>query len=503
MAMQSVWKATTAEAAFPQLPGDIDVDVAVVGGGITGISAAALLAEQGRSVAVLEAHRVGEGTTGHSTGNLYAMVDQRLYRIRSKHDDEALHLVADSRRQGMAFIEERVRRYRIDCGYAHHPWVLFSESTDKDEVLEREAEAIARAGMNVVRETSLPLPFPIRSAIRVDGQAQFNPLAYVKGLAGSIQSDTCRIYERTKVTEFDEDNPTVVHTSHGVVRAKKVIMATHTPKGVRFVHTLMGAHREYGIAVRLNGGYPPGGIFWSTEQGHHHSLRRYTVGDETFLLVVGEPHKVGQEEHNEERLRQLEEYARSRFDVHSVAYRWGGQHYSPADGLPYIGESGFSPDVYMATGFATDGLVYGTTAALLIADMIVGRDNPWRELYDPGRFTPGASAGEFVKLNADVLAQYIRDLPGIADRDKLEEVPYGEGKTVEIDGEKCAVYRDENGKYHIVSAVCTHMDCIVNWNRAERSWDCPCHGSRFTIDGEVIEGPAVAELQKYRESTTD
>ena len=279
-----------------------------------------------------------------------------------------------------------------------------------------------------------------------------------------------------------------------------MIMATHTPKGISFLHTLLGPYREYAIAVKLRGGYPPPGIYWSTEQPHHHSLRSYSAGDQQYLVVIGEPHKVGQHEHNDELFGKLEEFVQKRFDVESVVYRWAGQHYRPADGLPYIGESAASPDVYIATGFATDGLAYGTAAAILIKDLINNTPNPLADVYDARRFTPVASATEFVKENVNVIAQYLKDLPGTADEGEFADVAPGEGRTVETDGAKYAVYREDNGALHVVSAVCTHMDCIVDWNRAERSWDCPCHGSRFTVDGEVIEGPAIAPLQQYRKN---
>lgn len=495
MRTQSVWKGTTASGDFPALSGDLDVDVAVIGGGITGLSTAYLLAREGRNVAVLEARRIGEGTTGHSTGNLYTLVDERLYEVRSKFDTETMKLVAESRARALEFVEQRILEYRIDCAFRHCPWVLYAESDETAGIVAREADAAEKAGLPVTRRSSIELPFGIRSAIQVDGQAQFNPLAFAKGLACGIESDCCRIFENTVVTDIEEGEPCVVQTAQGTVRAKEVVMATHTPKGISFLQTLLGPYREYGIAVRLkDGAYPPGGIYWSTEQPHHHSIRSYTAGGETYLLVIGEPHKVGQEEDNVQRIQKLEEFARSRFDVSTVEYRWGGQNYRPADGLPYIGRSAGSDHLYLATGFATDGLLYGVVGAKLMTDLIAGQRNPWSDAYDRGRFTPVASAGRFLKENINEAGQYLKNLPGVADEERLTDIPRGEGRTVELDGHKCAVYRSGDDTYHVVSAVCTHLKCIVSWNRAERSWDCPCHGSRFDIDGSVIEGPAYQPL---------
>jgi Rieske Fe-S protein len=259
----------------------------------------------------------------------------------------------------------------------------------------------------------------------------------------------------------------------------------------------MGAYREYAIAVKLSSGEYPKGIFWVMGQPHQHSIRSYTDSrGEDYLLVLGEPHKVGHKKDNETCFKSLESYAGMRFDVKSVDYQWSAQNYRSADGLPYIGATDDNANVYIATGFATDGLTYGTLAAMIISDLILGNENPWQKLYDPRRHHPFKSAGRFIKENVHVLMDYMHDLPYLAEAESVSGIAPGEGKTVAIKGEKFAVYRDETGELHQVSAVCTHMKCIVNWNKEAKSWDCPCHGSRFTVDGQVLEGPAIANLPK-------
>jgi glycine/D-amino acid oxidase-like deaminating enzyme/nitrite reductase/ring-hydroxylating ferredoxin subunit len=497
MRKTSLWKDDAEASAYAPLRKDLKVDVAIVGGGITGLTAAHLLARAGKSVAVLEAWQVGGGTTGFSTGNLYATVEERLKTIRSKFDRETVQAVAASRTAAIEYIENRVREFAMDCDFHRRPWRLISETEKDDNFLEKEYQACLDVGLDAHLDSTTPLPFNISKALRIENQAQFNPMQYVKALAAHSQGTGCAIFEHTPVLQIQEGSPNIVYTENGTVTASEVIHATHSPKGVRFVHTLMGAYREYAIAVKLNSGSYPEGIFWVMNKPHQHSIRSYTTrSGENYLLVLGEPHKVGHKKDNEICFQALETYIGARFDVKSVEYHWSAQNYRSADGLPYIGAIDDKPGVYIATGFATDGLTYGTLAAMIISDLILGNENPWSKLYDPRRHNPLKSAGRFIKESAHVFMHYMSDLPYLAEATQVSAIPPGEGKSVVIKGEKFAVYRDEAGEIHQVSAVCTHMKCLVNWNREQKSWDCPCHGSRFTVDGEVIEGPTAINLPK-------
>jgi glycine/D-amino acid oxidase-like deaminating enzyme/nitrite reductase/ring-hydroxylating ferredoxin subunit len=497
MKKTSLWKDDAEASFYAPLQKDLNVDIAIVGGGITGLTAAHLLARSGKSVAVLEAWRVGGGTTGFSTGNLYATVEERLKKLQSTFDTRTILAVTASRTAAIGHIENTIREFAIDCDFHRRPWRLLSETETFDKFLEEEYKACLDAGLDAYLDSTAPLPFTISKALRVENQAQFNPMQYVKALAAHIQGSGCAIFEHTPVLHINEGSPTVLYTQNGTVTADKLIHATHSPKGVRFVHTLMGVYREYAIAVKLNSSNYPEGIFWAMNKPHQHSIRSYmSRSGENYLLVLGEPHKVGHKKDNEICFRNLETYIRARFDVKSVEYHWSAQNYRSADGLPYIGAINDKANVYIATGFATDGLTYGTLAAMIISDLILGNENPWSKLYDPRRHNPLKSAGRFIKENVHVFMDYLKDMPYRAEAKRIAGILPGEGKTVVLKGEKFAVYRDETGELHQVSAVCTHMKCIVNWNKEQKSWDCPCHGSRFTVDGQVIEGPAILNLPK-------
>lgn len=492
---QSLWKANASQSNFPTLNEDITVDVAIVGGGITGITSAYLLGKSGLKVAVLEARNIADSTTGNSTGNLYSMIDKRLHHIQSKWDKETAQQVAASRTAAVDLVERLVHEHNIDCSFKRVPWYLFSETEKKDETIEKEYKAAGDYGLQVERLTDLPIPVKVHAALKVENQAQFDPAAFTRGLAKKIDKQNVRIYENSAVENIEKGDPHVLKTAAGSVTAKKIIMATHTPKGIYALHTAVYAYREYAIAVKLKSGNVPDGIYWDTEATHHSSIRSWKSDTGNYAILVGGHHKVGEETNHQQHYRKLEENARRLFDVESVDYHWSAQHYKPADGLPYIGET-TEGNIYVATGFSTDGLTYGVLSAMIIDDLINDRENRWAKMYKATRFTPLKSAKEFVKENLDVAAEFLNLLPGQADAEEFREVKPGEGKIVEADKTKLAVYRDDNGQVHCVSAVCTHLGCIVDWNDAEKSWDCPCHGSRFEVDGKVIEGPAISPLDK-------
>lgn len=494
---QSLWKADASKENYPSLQEDVETEVAIIGGGITGITTAYLLAEAGKDVVVLESGELAGSTTGDSTGNLYTMLDNRLHHIKAKFNEDTAKTVAESRTTAVNLIEELQEQHDIDCSFKRQPWYLYSETEKKDETIEDSKKTLQQLGLDVDILNELPLPFPVSSAIRVKNQAQFNPAAFVKGLASKIDKKRCRIFTQTTVYHIEKGETHVLETPNAKVRASKIILATHTPKGVYALQTELYPHREYAIAAKLKSGNYPEGIFWDTEATNHQSVRSYENENGKFLVLVGQHHKVGQEDDEKDYFGELENNARKNFDIKSIPYKWSAQHYKPADGLPYIGESS-DDNIFVATGFSTDGLTYGVVSAIIFRDLLTGRKNNWTEIYDPGRFTPLKSAKNFIKGNINVAKQYLKDLPGNVDTKELSEIKPGEGKIVEMKSEKWAVHRDIKGQLHASSAVCTHMDCIVNWNNEEKSWDCPCHGSRFKPTGEVIEGPAFSPLDNRK-----
>lgn len=495
----SVWNANNSRSRYPELKNDLEVDIAIVGAGITGITAAYLLAKEGKSVAVLEAHKVGNGSTAFSTGNLYATVGERLSSIEKKHGQDVMLEVVRSRNAAIDFIEQTIANKQIDCEFKRVPWHLFSTERDTEEnsEIQEEFSAGRKAGLPGTNTPPVGFHFSGISEIATfDNQAQLNPYTYVLALASLSNSLNCKIHEGTTVTKVEDGNPCIVHTTDNQITAKQVIMATHSPKGIYQVQTEMQVYREFALAAKLKEPLPNDAIYWNLTSSGQYSIRPYSNEEGAFLIVLGDPYRVATLENNDDCLQHIEQYLRRNFQVESIVYRWAAQNYKSGDGLPYIGMSALERNTYIATGFKADGLVYGTLAAMLISDAILGKEHPWLKLYSPTRFTPIASAKQFAKESFTVANHLLKDYLWYGEVDSLKQIEKGQGKTLTIDGEKIAAYRDADNKLHLVSSVCTHLGCIVHFNTAEKSWDCPCHGSRFTIDGEVIEGPAYKNLPK-------
>lgn len=495
---QSLWSAASGMAPeFQPLTGDIKTDVAIIGGGITGISAAYNLIRKGKKVVLLEAGKIGLGTTGSSTGNLYIPTGQ-FNSILKKHGEEALMNVIQSRAAALSFIEERINEFDIDCGFRRVPWNYFSVKKSDSKEIKKEFDAIKAGGIEVFDSPADPYPFHVNTIARVEMQAQFNPLQYVRQLASEISGDNCLICEHTKVIKINDYDPCYVETNRGTVKADKVIQATHTPKGIYMVHAQMEVYREFAVAAKLKEAFPFDGIHWALDDKNKYSIRTYDFNGDKYLLVLDDSRKVAHKEHTEESFRKLKEYVKTYFRVDDIEYKWAAQNYSPADYLPYIGTSPMESNIYIATGFSADGLIYGTVAGMILSDLITETGNSWAKTFDPKRFNPGASAAKTIKENIDVTVHLVKDYFFSGTEKELADLLPGEGKVVELRDDKAAVYRDDEGHMHVLSAKCTHMGCIVHWNSAEKSWDCPCHGTRFSTEGKVIEGPAFDSLTRYK-----
>ncbi|MCW3106542.1 MAG: dependent oxidoreductase, partial [Segetibacter sp.] len=375
-----IWKDKAEETSFTPLRNDITVDVAIVGGGITGLTAAYILSRAGKKVAVLEARRIGEGATGSSTGNLYCTIGSPgLHNVKSKFNEQKIKEIVESRAAAVDFIESRIKEFDIECDFKRVPWSLFTEDSAGKSFVEKERKAAEEAGLTVTGNFSFPLK--IETGFTVEYQAQFNPLEYVKALSKKIKSANCQIYELTKVEDVTEGETCTVSTAGGKVTASDVIMATHSPKGIYAVHMNMGPYREYAVAVTLKGAYPAAGVWWNMLAKEHYSMRTYDTSKGTMLMALGEIHKVGQKENNHECYDNLEKFLRERFDVASVEFKWSAQQFKAADGIPYIGLSTGNTKTYIATGFSADGLTYGTLASMIISDHILGIENKWSDTY--------------------------------------------------------------------------------------------------------------------------
>lgn len=477
---------------YPVLSGHRDVDVAIVGAGITGLTAALHLKAAGLRVAVVEARRVGSGTTGTSTGNLYAPVWPRLAAIEDKHGEKMLRAVAQGRSAAIDCIQQAISTYQIRCDFKRVPFYLFSAPDDEanDEV-RAETKACARAGLNPFDVPPPGFPFPATALCGVPHQAQFDPLQYVRGLAAALEGPECLIFEDSQVTATEDGEPCTVSTAAGTITARHVIKATHTPQGRYAVHAAMIPKREYAMVARVARPLPDG-IYWNANNSWHYSIRPFSNEENHYVMLLGKSHKPG--EQKERHVDVMQRFIRSYFDTEHIDYLWAAQNYQPADLLPYIGTSMLEKHTWFATGFAADGLVWGTLAARAISDAILGVHNDYMDLFDPQRFTPLASAKNLAKESIAVSGYMLKDHLFYGQEKALAQVGAGEGKTLKVDGEKVAAYRDEHGRLSIVSAVCPHMGCIVHWNGLEKSWDCPCHGSRFAVDGTLLEGPSQSNL---------
>ncbi len=499
MFSKSLWNSFEDSTDFPSLKQEINVDIAIIGGGITGISTAQLLKKQGFSVAVLEAKKVGKGTTADSTGNLYCTIDQTLSSLQSKYDTEEVQKIVDSRKEAVDLIEKNVNESEIDCDFKRVPMFLYSANEENSEKISNEYDTMVTCDLSVKAADREEILIDYANAVKLTHQAQFNPLRYVQGLAKSIRDECCKIYEDTRVTDIkEEDDNVILKTDHGNINAKYAVHATHTPKGVRLLyHTVLGPYREYGIAAKINSDDFPEGIFWGYfGKGDKYSLRTYTHDAENFIIAVGQPHKVGQAEDNEQKIKTLISFLKQHIDVGEITHKWGGQHYRPADKIPYIGKRYGDSRIYLATGFSTDGLVYGTLAGMLLSDAIAGEENRYAELYKASRFTPAKSVKKFAEENLNTVTEVAKDLFSSGDLEELKRLKIGEGKVFAKSGHKIAVNKNEDGELIMHSAFCTHLGCIVHWNDAEDTWDCPCHGSRFDQEGCILEGPAMHPLSE-------
>jgi glycine/D-amino acid oxidase-like deaminating enzyme/nitrite reductase/ring-hydroxylating ferredoxin subunit len=495
---RSVWAATAALPKFAPLQENLHVDVCIVGAGISGLTTAYLLARAGRQVAVLDDGPVAGGQTQATTAHLTNMHDDRYFEVEKLHGREGARLAADSHTAAVDRIETIVRQEHIDCDFRRLDGYLFLAEGDKRETLERELDAARRAGLRAVSllERAPFASFDSGPCLRFPNIAQFHPLKYLSQLAQAIQREGGRIFTDTHVTALEGGVPAVVQTRQQVVSADAVVVATNVPINDRVtIHTKQAPYMTYVIAARVPPESVPEVLSWDTGDPYHY-IRLY----QDLLIVGGEDHKSGQASDGDERLRRLEQWARQRFPMMgAVEYTWQGQVMETQDYLAFIGRNpGDHENVYIVTGDSGMGLTHGTIAGMLISDQILGRTNPWEKLYDPARVTLSAAA-DFVRENTNVALQYTDWLTG-GDVASADEVRPGTGAIVRKGLEKLAVYRDPEGRLHERLATCTHLGCIVHWNPAATTWDCPCHGSRFDPYGKVINGPANRDLAPAEKS---
>jgi len=493
---RSLWHATHQLRHFPPVSRDFEIDVAIAGGGISGLTAAVVLARAGRSVAVLERDDIASGETGHTTAHLTEAVDARYRTIAKDFGEEGARLVAESSRDAIDWIQRIVATGELDVGFARVPGFLYTEHRFDLDMLAEELDAAHRAGCAVSWVDDVPLPFKTFGGVQWNRQAQIHATAYLGALADEALQHGVRIHEHTRVIEVTDGEPCRVATDHGEIRARDVFVAANVPVNNRvLLLTKIAAYRSYALAADGASPFAPG-LFWDTADPYHYT-RRAMIGSRAYVIVGGEDHRTGQDVDTEQHYARLRSYAHERFGFAQETFRWSGQIIEPVDGLPYIGLNAASGHVYVATGYAGNGMTFATLAGLMVSDQMLGHSNPYAELYKATRVKPVAAAVDYVAENVMFPAHLVRDrLTSLdAERGTPDALRPGEGGIFTGDQGKVAVSRGGDGSLHAVSPVCTHLGCDVAWNHAEQTWDCPCHGSRFSPVGQVINGPAVNDLE--------
>jgi len=469
-------------------------DCLIVGGGITGLSTALLLQRAGNKTIIAEANTIGFGTTGGTSAHINTIADTNYKEAESAFGKEGAQLFADAIQEGFALIKSNIDQYKIDCDYEPKTGYIYAETDEEVTILDDIYDGAVKVGVPVKYIEEVPVPIKYIKALQFDGQAQFHPLKYLKGLQAAYIAAGGIIVENTLVqTLKHEDGIHIAEAATQSIRAKKVIYATHMPPNINVLNFEAAPYRSYVLAVKLKSGKYPDALIYDTQEPYHY-IRTHVINGQELLLVGGADHKTGHDD-PEKAFADLEKYVRKYYNVSSVKYRWSSQYYIPADGLPYIGQMPLTADgVYCATGYNGNGMMLGSIAGKILCDMVRRRPNRYEELFSPSRIKPIDSFKEFVKENADVVYHFVADRLSIHEIDYIKRLQPGTGKVVEFDGKKIAAYRDEQGNIHALNPVCTHAGCIVAWNGEEKTWDCPCHGARYTIEGDILTGPATRGL---------
>lgn len=483
----SLWLAGRPDVSYPPPTDDRHFDVLVLGGGITGLTTALLLTRGGARVGVVEAERVGSGATGNNTAKVTALQSTMLSTIERVRGAEVAAAYARHSLAGVELVASLAEELGIDCALRRRSAFTVAVEADQLPTVEREVEVARRAGLPVELTDTVDLPYPIAGAARLDDQLEFDPVRYAYGLAAAVHTDGSRVFEGTRALEITEDRPVRVATTHGELTGDRVVVATHYPvwdRGLYFAR--MQARRSYCVAVRVRG-EPPRGMSITTGSP---TWSYRSSGD--LLVVCGQDHKAGARGVEPDRYAVLEEHARRHWDVEAATHRWSAQDALPYDHTPMIGSyTPVSTRLFVAAGYSKWGLSGGTMAGKLLAGRLL--DGSTDDVFNPHRISP-RGLPTLARTNAEVAADLVGDRLAPGQAGSAADIAPGTAAVVRSGTDRTGVYRDADGGMHAVSLRCTHLGCLVRFNAAERSWDCPCHGSRFDVDGAVLEGPAVRPL---------
>jgi glycine/D-amino acid oxidase-like deaminating enzyme/nitrite reductase/ring-hydroxylating ferredoxin subunit len=488
------------DSDFAPLQEDLEVDVAIVGGGITGIVTAYLLKQAGMTVAVLERGEIAGGETGHTTAHLTMVTDSRLHELVKVHGRDGARLAWKGGQQAIEMLEQIVRREGLDCQWQRVPGYLHAAIESDANLRELREEAALAEELGFETNFVEHIPVMGRPGVRYSGQARFHPAQFVRQLARRVRGNGSHVFGATGVEKVETD-PLIVRASRYQVRCDRLVMATHAPlpgtesmlTGI-WLQSRLAPYSTYAVAATVAGAPHPA-LYWDTAQPYFYV--RIDAGSPTRVIVGGADHKTGQEDQTEQRFNEVENHLHRIFTGVEITHRWSGQVLETDDGLPFIGA--ITDCQFVATGFAGNGMTLGPLSGAIIRDALCHEPNPYMELFSPHRRPGVRGAWEYLRENASYPYYMLRDRLRSAPSESFASVAPGEGRVIEQAGQRLAVYRDEDGDVHAVSAICTHMGCVVHWNKAERTWDCPCHGSRFHTDGEVMCGPAIRPLERHSE----
>lgn len=476
---------------------DKQYDVLIVGGGITGLSTALVLQEKGMKCILAEAHTLAFGTTSGTTAHLNTILDTTYAQVTKDFGEQAAIQLAIGAREGIDLIEGLASKYKIDCDFAYKSGYIFAD-TDK-EVYDLAEIRDGNKTANVLTDwaESIPVPIPFKKAIRVDFQAQVHATKYILGLARAFEENGGVILQHCLVNSINEGDIITADTSLGIIQAKQAVYATHIPPGVNIFSFRCAPYRSYAMAFTLKSGTYPDGLAYDCKDPYHY-YRTHTIDGQDYVIAGGFDHKTGHCDNTEYVFTELEAYMRKYFDIDKVAYRWSSQYYNSVDGLPYIGLMPGHDNVYVATGFGGNGMVYGSLAAKMLCNIMHKEATPYEDLFDPGRIKISAGFATFIKENLDVVSQFIARRLSYDKIETLSDLAAGEATIAEWEGNKVAIYKDDNGHIYAVDPVCPHAGCMVSWNNAEKSWDCPCHGARYAPNGDLLTGPATKGLTQIK-----
>lgn len=500
--LESLWQSEIKHYGQEKISESSQKDVVIVGAGITGITCALKLQKKGFKCILVEANNMGFGTTGGTTAHLNTFFDTPYYQVIKDFGLDSANLLAKGAMEVHDIIKDNINTYQIYCDYSPRHGYLFSLDEEQDNELQQIIDGHREVGIDTFEVDDNPFGIPSVRVVEIPNQAQFHPLKYLRILLkefialGGVYTENCRI------TSVDKVEDVLVATStKGKIICNHLVYATHIPPGRNIMHFRNAPYRSYVMALKLKSGNYPEALGYDMFEPFHY-YRSHNIDGEDYLIAGGEDHKTGDLDNTSESFERLENYLSMHFDIDEVAYRWSSQFYEPADGLPYIGHLPGSPDnVYCATGYSGNGMIFGTLAAKTLCDIISTGGIDYKDLFSPSRVKPMAGFNNIIKEAGSVIKHMVVDKLSVDKIVAFAELENDHGKVIKYEGDTLAVYKDATGKSYILESDCTHLYCTVKWNQEEKSWDCPCHGSRFSINGDVLNGPAVKKLKSLYESS--